>query len=179
MSLDPEDVRALDARTEGACRAAVAGSLRTQAMTLRSQADLLASMARTLDAQADGIEEGREPVPVVPLRMAVVPVEPATPAEPEPEPGMLQPIEEAEFGSAGIFTPAVEGEFTPEMAAFFELFDDRLKMSPHFATAVNEAERSGLPIGHETAAWIAGRVVELRDAAAREAAGMGGGDGGE
>jgi hypothetical protein len=177
MALDPEDVQALDARTEAACRAAVAGSLRMQAMTLRSQADLSMSMARTLDAQADAIDDGSAPVPIRPVALAVVPLEPEAPAEPEPEPGLLQAIEAAEFGSAGIFVPVTWDEFTPEMAAFFDLFDDRLKMSPHFVTAVNEAERAGRRIEHETAELIAARVAELRDAAARSETQKGGGDG--
>lgn len=180
MSLDPEDVRALDERTEAACRAAVAGSLRMQAMTLRSQADLLASMARTLDAQADGIEEGREPVPVVPLRMAVVPI------EPEPEPSrapFVQAIRDGEFGNAPILVPRDDEQFTPEMMDLLDRFDDRHKMAPEFITAVNEAAEQGVLIRDpdRVAQAIADRLSELRELRAMRGlrGEEGGTDGGE
>lgn len=177
MALDPEDVQALDARIEASGRVVFAGALRMQASSLRTQADLAAAMARTLDAQAEAIEDGREPLPQQPVRMAVVPDAPEEEVvEPERDPLLVMPVKLGSYGTSdAVLLPRDVDEFTPAMLEFLGLFDDRLRMSPHFVQAVNEAADEPWLTGRDAARWVQSRVYDLRDAAAvREAGGEGG-----
>lgn len=162
--LEPDEVAAVDARIEVMARAAVAGGLRLQAMSLRSCGELLTAQARTLDDQADAIEAGDLDPPEMPVRLQVVPVDDV--AKQQPEPGAVEQVEESTFGSSQILVPADGGEFSKEMAGFLGMFDDRLRMSPHFPTAINEAAAAGHRISEHTAGLVRDRVYELRDAAA-------------
>lgn len=175
MTLDPEDVKALDERIEHRERAGFAGALRMQAMVLRTQADLSASMARTLDAQADAIEDGREELPVRPVRMTVVQDDPEPEeVEPERDPLLVMPVKLGSFGGDdNVLLPRDVDTFTPAMLEFLQLFDDRLRMSPHFVQAVNEAADEVWWAGRDAARWVQQRVYVLHGETAK-----GGGDGG-
>jgi len=166
VTLDPEDVRALDERIDASARAVLAGALRMQATTLRTQADLAVSMARTLDAQADAIEAGREPLPTSPVRMVVVPEEPEEDVEPERNPLLVMPVKLGSYGTVdGVLLPRDGDEFTPAMVEFLGLFDDRLRMSPYFVQAINEAADEVWWAGSDAARWVQQRVYALTDEA--------------
>lgn len=161
--IDPDDLKALDGRIEAAVRAGVAAAVRMQAATLRSQASLLASEARTLDDLADGIEEGTMEPPSAAVRLAVVPIEePEAPADDDEqeEPLGVVAVEEQQFGNAPLLVPAVGGAFTPEMIAWLDEFDDRLR-GPMFVRAVNEAAAADRALDGDTARLVGARVQEL------------------
>lgn len=159
--LEPDDVTAIDARIEGMARAATAGTLRFQAMSLRSLGELLAAQAKMLDDQADAIESGEIDPPSMPMRLQVVPVDGTKADEPEPEPAVVVKLKEAGLGSSKILLPMDDDVFSTEMAGFLGMFDDRLRMSPFFVTAVNEA--AGMPISEHMAGLVRDRVYEIRD----------------
>lgn len=173
LEWDPDDVEALDARIEAQGRVVFAGALRMQAMGLRTQADLATSMARTLDAQADAVEDGREPLPQRPMRLEVVPDAPEPEEASRAERWRLQRINSSRLGNAGVFLPLDDELFTPDMEEFLGLFDDRLRLDAFFVGAVNDAAAQSMPASRRTAQWVQQRVYERREAA------KGGDDGGE
>lgn len=181
--IDADDLAALDERMNRVMRAGVAAALRMQAAGARSQASLMLSEARVLDATADGIENGTVELPERAVRLAVVPLdEEPEPEHEEPEPDAMQRIEAGTLGNAPTLRPLLsereieEGrdpdtaEFAPAMLRWLDEFDDRLRMSPHFVEAVNEAADAGLVLNEDTARIVASRVHELAEAAARRGA---------
>jgi hypothetical protein len=88
--------------------------------------------------------------------------------------GVLQAIE---VGDDGGYNTVAEEEFiSDEMVDWLDLFDDRLRQSPHFVAAVNEAAAAGRETDEETAALVADRVRELKAQAEAAAAADRGGD---
>lgn len=87
--------------------------------------------------------------------------------------GVLQAIE---VGGDGGYNTVGENEFiSDEMVDWLDLFDDRLKGSPHFVAAVNEAAAAGRYTDEETAQLVGARVKEMQaQAEAASAADRGG-----
>jgi hypothetical protein len=87
---------------------------------------------------------------------------------PEEEEGapLVQHIVGATGGRLLVGTPDGElagADFTPEMKAFLDLFDDRISRLPSFVAAVNEAAAHGAYANDETAKVVADRARELND----------------
>lgn len=160
MSLDHADLAAIDARVDGLVRAGVASAVRLQAAALRSSASLMASEARTLEDTADAIEAGRMDPPARAVQLAVVPLEDDAPEEPD-EPDTLQTLMAGSFGNAATLEPRDADELSPAMAEWLDRFDDRLRMSPRFVDAVNEAADADRVANEDTARMVAARVREL------------------
>lgn len=155
----------IDAAAAQAIRKGAAGAIRVQAAALRSLASTLAGEARSLDGIADGIANGTVELPADVVPMKLVPIdEPDEPAEEKDESQGVQAIVAGRHGSSDILLPLGAEEFDPRMAKWLDLFDDRLRMSAHFVTAVNEAADAGREANDETARLVAERVRELTEA---------------
>lgn len=156
---EADDLRVVMAEVvDSARRAAAAGAaaaMRMQATSLRSTAELFVSQARTLDAFADDVEAGRADLPRMPVRLSVVPLDdaPEVPVVDEPD------VPEGTL-CALVVDELFEG-LSSEMIEWIDLFDDRLRESPFFVEAVNEAADAGCVLGEDTARVVAARIREL------------------
>lgn len=155
--LEPEDYTALKAQWDGAALAAAATAVRMQAAAQRSMAELCVSQAETLERMADDLVEGRAEMSGPRVRFRIV-REDDEPEAVEREDGDEWRVEELADG----------GEISTEMAKFLDDFDDRLRRSPHFITAVNEAAENSLMLNKHTASLIGERVRELTEEAAQK-----------
>lgn len=159
--VDPTVIEALHVRIDHVTRLGVASAMRMNASALRTQGDLLLGVARTIEDSADRIEKGLEDPPGRPVRMVAVPDGPEAAPKAEREPGMIEPIYVDVASMGGVFLPAEAEMFSEAMLAFLELFDDRLRLSPHFTRAVNEAAEYKVPATEGGARVVAARVEEL------------------
>lgn len=82
-----------------------------------------------------------------------------SPAEEEHAPA--QAIEAKSYGNSEVFVALGEEELSPAMLKFLDRFDDRIKASPHFMAAINEAAAAGRELDDETARLVGERVREL------------------
>lgn len=152
-----------DAAIDAAARAAYAGSVKMQAIAMRSQADLLWATATTLDEQARAVEEGRVDPPAPGRRLAIVEEEPA--GEPEEREAVatdaLLPVARREGRLVAVVSDG-EDDRGKAMVEWLHRFDDRITGSKWFEEAVNEAADRGLLANDDTARLVAARVEELR-----------------
>lgn len=174
--LDPEDVRALEARMEGAARVAMATALEAVATVLAAGlppaqgADLLRQLAHDIEHGHASPSVGASP------RLALVidehtPGEPvAEPDEPKREPDEQFPVKALVEGTNGMLTAADGGDLGLGMIEWLDEFDDRIRSLPGFVPAVNEAAENGLVLNEiETGRIVADRARELTaELAARE-----------
>lgn len=156
-----EDVRAsyeaaqdhADAAAHTAAKLGAAAAIRMQATMLRSQAEFLTMQARTFEGIADDFEKGSVPLPKAAPELRMV-------LHDEPEPA------DGEDTPAGFVEAVPEGaEPSESMRGFLDLFDDRIRRSPHFWPAVNEAAAAERRADDDTARIVADRVRELAEGA--------------
>lgn len=88
--------------------------------------------------------------------------------------GLLQAIEAGDDG--GYNTVGEEEFISDEMVDWLDLFDDRLRSSPYFVAAVNEAAAAGRETDEETGVLVGERVREMKAQAEAAAAADRGGD---
>lgn len=171
--LDPEDVRALDARIEGAVRAGVVSVLHAVASLYAASLPPLTG-ARLLRQLAHEFGEGSAPMTgEVGLRLVVEEYEEVVldDGAGEREPDERFPIERVREGSNGMLLPANTDGFSVGMVEWLDEFDDRIRMLPGFAPAVNEAAENGfLLTDRETVRIVADRARELTAEAEARAA---------
>lgn len=166
--MDPEDLEAIDERIARGVSIAAASAVRVLAATMRSQAELAASQARTLDDLADDIESGRAEPPASAVKLAVVPVEGEAADKEEEQPVPIARVTPSRMGNAELLFPEDDsGLFEKEMKGWLDLFADRIKMSPFFVEAVNEAADNGLPATMNSARLVADHVAELTEMSRR------------
>lgn len=174
MALEPEDVKVLQRMIDDGARRSCAGAIRVVAHLERDQAAQLALLEL-----AEGVQAGNLPIPGGELRAVLVPEEAADgyldtlaeqEREPEGQPGEEQeekkPLRRLVTGDVGeVYMDDGHGQpgsgWHLYMAEWVDLFDDRLRNSPHFVTAVNEAVEEGRPADQDTARMVADRVREL------------------
>lgn len=164
MALDAEDVAAIEAMIERSARRSTAGGLRIMATNLRSEGEVLVGRSRMLDELADAIEDGRADIPDRGVRLRIVeePLEPVeADVEEPPAASALVGIEVHDHQGHEVFTAPDGEELSPQMDEWLDSFDPRVKLSPHFVQAVNEAAAAGRDADGVTAVLVYDRVREL------------------
>jgi hypothetical protein len=169
--LDPEDVEALDARMDAVGRFAYVAALESIAAVLEYGLPPDRA-ARILRQRADDAVRGgdwRVPasLQLVPDDVVDAEVEDDEPAE-EKAPVTVQRLGTSTHGGRPVFVTAGGEALSPEMVAWLDRFDDRIRMSPHFVAAVNEAADNELPLLDDRTAQVVGqRARELWEQAER------------
>ena len=121
--------------------------------------------AALLRGVADGVMDRSAPVSAAPMKLSIAPLDGSAPAPAEGEPDEEFPV--LRLATEGdVFLLADGSELTPAMLEWLDEFDDRIRLSPHFTDAVNEAAEAGLTLNsNATAQMVADRVGELTEAA--------------
>lgn len=181
MALEPEDVKVLQRMIDDGARRSCAGAIRVVAHLERDQAAQLALLEL-----AEGVQAGNVPIPGGELRAVLVPEEAAEQyldvlAEQARSPVASGREDEGEDAGEAravlklgqredgkIYMAGEDGRplngWHVYMADWVDLFDDRLRRSPHFVAAVNEAAEGGRLANDDTARLVAERIRELSEA---------------
>jgi hypothetical protein len=141
-----------DASAYEAAKLGSAAAIRMTATMLRSQAEFLTMQARTFEGIADDFEKGRVPLPKAAPELRMVMHDEPIDADREDVPAGY--VEAGGDGQEGL---------SETMRGFLDLFDDRLRRSPYFWPAVNEAAAAERRADEDTARLVADRIRELAE----------------
>lgn len=161
--MNENDVRHIEARIEGAVRAGMATTLRAVAALYEAGLPPVAG-ARMLRELAAEFEVADTPTAsgYVGLHLVVEGVPKDGEPDGDGERDEEFPVLRIVSGSNGMIRAEDGGDLGLGMIEWLDEFDDRLRMSPHFVTAVNEAADAGLILNDSESLRIVGdRVREL------------------